>query len=249
MIFVSYSHGDEKWRKRFETISKPLSRAEGMRFWSDRDLKAGEWEPQIEKAMKDAVAAVLLVSDNFLASDYIIDKELPHLMRANEIRGLMIFWAYLEPCDLQRHPEIKRFQAMSTGNLEPMSRMTEWQWKETMVRGCGMIDEFLKEMECPPINRSLNGQSFPMLNEKFPLLSGPSRRDVEVLVYGGDKWWRQSRIKSGMVTTKIYLGNDQTKKGTKFTVVAITCECPLAERTYANLPDHRTKSEVTLVRH
>jgi hypothetical protein len=74
MIFVSYSHADEKWRKRFETILKPLSRSEGIRFWSDRDIKAGEWEPQIEKAMKDAVAAVLLVSDNFLASDYIIEK-------------------------------------------------------------------------------------------------------------------------------------------------------------------------------
>ncbi len=64
-------------------MSKPLSRSEGMRFWSDRDLKAGEWEPQIEKAMKDAVATVLLVSDNFLASDYIIDKELPFLLRAH----------------------------------------------------------------------------------------------------------------------------------------------------------------------
>ncbi|MGA7928857.1 MAG: toll/interleukin-1 receptor domain-containing protein [Candidatus Sulfotelmatobacter sp.] len=76
MIFVSSSHADEKWRKQFETILKPQSRSEGIRFWSDRDIKAGEWEPQIKKAMKDAVAAVLLVSDNFLASDYIIEKEL-----------------------------------------------------------------------------------------------------------------------------------------------------------------------------
>lgn len=72
MIFVSYSYADEKWRKRFETISKPLSRFEKIQFWSDRDVKAGEWEPQIEKALKNCIAAVLLVSDNFLASDYII---------------------------------------------------------------------------------------------------------------------------------------------------------------------------------
>lgn len=108
MIFVSYSHADEKWRKRFEIMSKPLSRSEGMRFWSDRDLKAGEWEPQIEKAMKDAVATVLLVSDNFLASDYIIDKELPLLLRAHKTRGLMIFWAYLEPCDLKLSSDTRR---------------------------------------------------------------------------------------------------------------------------------------------
>jgi hypothetical protein len=78
MIFVSYSHRDEAWRKQFEIISKPLSRAGSMRFWSDRDIKAGEWEKQIEAAMKGAVAAVLLVSDNFLASDYIVEKELPY---------------------------------------------------------------------------------------------------------------------------------------------------------------------------
>ena len=90
MIFVSYSHQDETWRKRFETMSKPLSRAESMRFWSDRDIKAGEWEKQIETAIQGAVAAVLLVSDNFLASDYIIEKELPYLLRAHKARGLMI---------------------------------------------------------------------------------------------------------------------------------------------------------------
>ena len=48
-----------------------------MRFWSDKDIRAGEWEKQIEAAMRGAVAAVLLVSDHFLASDYIIEKELP----------------------------------------------------------------------------------------------------------------------------------------------------------------------------
>ena len=58
MIFVSYCHEDEKWRKRFETISKPLSRSEKIEFWSDRDLTAGKWEPQIERALNDAVGAV-----------------------------------------------------------------------------------------------------------------------------------------------------------------------------------------------
>lgn len=60
MIFVSYSHADKPWRKRFETISKPLSRAESLQFWSDKNMRAGEWEKQIETAMAKAVAAVLL---------------------------------------------------------------------------------------------------------------------------------------------------------------------------------------------
>ena len=152
MIFVSYSHPDEKWRERFETISKPLSKSEEIQFWSDRKLRAGPWERQIEQAMQSALAAVLLVSDNFLASDYIMTKELPYFLRAYRERGLMIFWMYLEPCDLKRHPEISEFQAMTPGELEPMSKMNDWKWKQTMVRGCEMIDDFLKDIERPVIN-------------------------------------------------------------------------------------------------
>lgn len=247
MIFVSYSHADEKWRKEFEIISKPLSRLEGIKFWSDRNLKAGEWEPQIESAMKEAVAALLLVSPNFLASDFIVEKELPYLMEAHEKRELMIFWMLLEPCDYKRFPEIMRFQAMTTGNLEPMSKLREWQWKEIMVHGCGMIDEYLMKLERPSINRSVAGKAFPRLVERFPLLAKASRRDVEVLVYGG-KWWRQAPIKAGETITRIYLGNDQTKRGTEFTIVAMTSAKPLTKQAYSHLPEHRTKEEVMVKR-
>jgi hypothetical protein len=216
MIFVSYCHADEKWRDRFEIISKPLSRSEEIEFWSDRKLKAGQWEGQIEHAMQTALAAVLLVSDNFLASDYIVTKELPYLIRAHTERGLMIFWAYLEPCDLKRHPEILRFQAITVGHLEPMSKMNDWEWKETMVRGCGMIDEFVKDIERPVINPDLEGKLFSRVTDRFPLLAKPTRRDVEVLVYSADKkWWRQPAVKKGMTTTTIYLGNENTKRGTE----------------------------------
>jgi len=48
---------------------------------------------------------------------------------------------------------------------------------------------------------------------------------------------------------KIQLGNDATKKGTKYTIVAMTTEGPLSQQTYSNLPDYRTKSEeITIVR-
>lgn len=249
MIFVSYSHADEKWRKRFETMSKPLGRSEGIKFWSDQDIKVGEWEKQIEDAMQGAVAAVLLVSDNFLASDYIASKELPYIVRASKERGLEVCWAYLEPCDLKRFPEIRKFQAMTRGTLEPLSKMTDWQWKETMLRGCDMIDEILKDLERPIINQTLRRKSFPRISENVPLLAKSPRRDVEILVHAADKWWRQKPMAAGTTKTRIYLGTDQTKKGTEFSVLAMTTEKPLTQQSYLNLPDHRTKSdEIVLIR-
>lgn len=249
MIFVSYSHADEPWRKRFETVSKPLSRAESMVFWSDRNIKIGEWEKQIEAAMLGAVAAVLLVSDNFLASNYIVDKELPYLIQASKTRGLKIVWANLEPCDLKRFPQITKFQAMTLGDLKPMAAMNQWEWKQTMLKGCDLIDDFLKDLERPSINRAVIGKSFPKI-ANLQLLAKPARRRVEVLVYSLDKrWWRQSGVKPGMTTTKIQLGNDSTKQGTPFNVIAITTDIPLPQQTYLSLPECRTKSrEITLIR-
>ena len=246
MIFVSYSHADEAWRKRFETISKPLSRAESMVFWSDKNVKMGEWEKQIEDAMKGAVAAVLLVSDNFLASDYIVQKELPYLINATRTRGLKIIWAYLEPCDLKRFRQITKFQAMTLGQLKPMAAMNQWEWKQAMLNGCDLIDEFLKDLERPLINGAVVGKSFPKI-ANLQLLSKPARRRVDVLVYAGGKWWRQSDIKPGTTTTKIHLGNVSTKKGTRFTVIAITTDKPLGQQTYLNLPECRTKSKEVIV--
>jgi hypothetical protein len=249
MIFVSYSHPDEKWRKHFETMSKPLSRAESMKFWSDRDIKAGEWEKQIDAAMRGAVAAVLMVSDNFLASNYIMERELPYLLRANRERGLMVFWLYLEPCDVKRYKQITKFQAMTLGELKPLAKMSQWEWKETMLRGCGMIDDYLKDLERPVLDEAIAGRRFPRVSA-IPLLKKPARRRTEILVYTGEKkWWRQAPIEPGKTTTTVHLGNEHTKPGTRFSVLAMTTEKPLAQSTYLSLPDYRTKTkEISLIR-
>jgi hypothetical protein len=250
MIFVSYSHQDETWRKRFETIAKPLSKEIGIIFWSDQDIAAGKWEEQIKKAMGDAAAAVLLVSDQFLASDYIMENEVPYLLDAHHKRGLMIFWAYLEPCDLKRVPQITQFQAMKVGQLRPMSSMTDWEWKTVMVHGCGMIDDCFKKMETPDIDPGAKNRRLSQCTKDFVLLSRPARKRVEVLVYSPDKkWWKQPAINPGSRSATIYVGDANTKSGTGFKVVALTTAKPLADRHYLNIPEHRTKSEeITLFR-
>ncbi len=252
MIFVSYSHTDERWRKRFGMMSKPLSRVIPMEFWSDRQLKAGEWDKQIKAAMAKAEAVVFLVSPAFLASDYIINTEVPYFLKAYKERKLMIFWAYLEPCDLSHQPgkRITNFQAMTLdGTLIAMSSMTDWQWQKAMVKGCEMIDDFVKPLERPVIHPSAKKMPcLPRIAKDFLLLEKPARRDVEGLVYAG-KWWRQSVVRRGSCTTTVYLGDDKTKPGEEFKVIALTTDFPLTEKSYLNLPDHRTKSEeITLKR-
>jgi TIR domain len=91
VVFVSYSHLDEEWLERFQTVFSPLSRYADIDLWSDERIKPGEnWQDEINKAMAKAVVAVLLVSVNFLDSDFIAKEELPHILDAAKKRKIQI---------------------------------------------------------------------------------------------------------------------------------------------------------------
>jgi len=84
-IFISYSHKDYRWRDALLTALKPLER-EGVipKAWSDRDIRASEnWRLSIQQALARAKVAILLISPDFLASDFIADEELNFICEAH----------------------------------------------------------------------------------------------------------------------------------------------------------------------
>ncbi len=81
LVFVSYSREDAEWRRRIEEMLKPLVRRRRLEVWSDQRNEIGyQWRPQLEDAIERSQAALLLVSPSFLASDFIMERELPTLI-------------------------------------------------------------------------------------------------------------------------------------------------------------------------
>ena len=93
-VFFSYSHKDEQLRDELEKHLTILKRKGIISTWHDRQITAGtEWKDQIDENLENAQIILLLISADFMASDYCYDVELERAMArhdANEARVIPI---------------------------------------------------------------------------------------------------------------------------------------------------------------
>ena len=76
-VFASYSHKDEAVIERLRTHLAMLRREGGLDEWFDREILAGgEIDAEIAERLESSGLFLLLVSPNFLASDYCVEKEM-----------------------------------------------------------------------------------------------------------------------------------------------------------------------------
>ncbi len=76
-IFFCYAHEDKKMLVQLQKHLKPLERHGYIETWYDQDISAGnEWEPEIVKRLREAQIILLLISADFINSEYCYDKEM-----------------------------------------------------------------------------------------------------------------------------------------------------------------------------
>ncbi|MFN6559194.1 MAG: COR domain-containing protein [Nostoc sp. ChiSLP01] len=133
-VFISYSHQDQQWLTKLQKHLKPMIRNnQNMVVWDDSKIQPGaNWREEIEKALAAAKVAVLLVSPDFLASDFIAENELPPLLDAAEAEGLTIIWIPLTYSGYEE-TEIEKYQSVHPPN-QPLDSLNSAQENQAWVK-------------------------------------------------------------------------------------------------------------------
>jgi hypothetical protein len=104
-IFYSYSHRDEKLREKLHTHLAVLQRGRLISEWHDRKITAGDaWKGCIDERLKSAGIILLLVSPDFVASDYCYDVELRHALKRHRRGDARVIPIILRPCEWKFTP-------------------------------------------------------------------------------------------------------------------------------------------------
>jgi hypothetical protein len=142
-VFICYSHKDAKELQRLQVHLKPFERQGKIEHWDDTMIPAGaKWREEIEEALEAAAIAVILVSPDFLASDFISKHELPTLLSHAETRGTKILPVILSPC-LFDESELEGFQPFNPP-ARPLKKLSRVAREETWSNLVKAIKESLE---------------------------------------------------------------------------------------------------------
>ena len=98
-IFISYSHDDEEWKN---LVKKHFTASGKFDIWNDKDIKLGEkWFENIKNSLHEADIALLLITENFLNSEFIKNNEIPDLIEACENGKVQVVTFIIRSCPFE----------------------------------------------------------------------------------------------------------------------------------------------------
>ena len=129
-VFYAYAPEDETWVQELEKHLSLLQRQGIISTWHPRLIAAGsDWQHVIDDHFHKASLILLLISPDFLASDYCYGNEMRQALRRERDKGVCVIPILLRPVDWQHAP---------FAHLRPLpadaSFLTEWSKSGSSVR-------------------------------------------------------------------------------------------------------------------
>lgn len=167
-VFYSYSHKDERYRKQLETHLAILRRRGLIEDWSDRKIAPGaDWKEEINLNLEKAKIVLLLVSANFLASDYCYETEMIFALERHG-KTCIVIPIIIKPCSW-RESHFAHLQAVPRDGIPVINwRIKEEAWMDVENGIRRAIESHATVMEAKDFSRIHFGTARP-LDETAPL--------------------------------------------------------------------------------
>ena len=122
-VFCAYSHRDDNLREQLENHLSSLRQRRIIEIWHDQRIGAGgEWEGEIHEHLNTAHIILLLISSDFLASNYCYNIEMSRAMERHEVKEARVIPIILRPVDWEDEP-LSKLQALPRGGKP----VTQWE--------------------------------------------------------------------------------------------------------------------------
>ena len=133
-IFICYSRKNVAVFNQVNTMLKGLGHQAPVQPWSDEAIMGGErWKLEIERAIQRTKVAILLVSQPFMASDFIQNKELPEFIALEKEQELTII-----PLFIQTIPGAKHIKAIASPGVNAPDKT--WKAMTELERDNALAD-------------------------------------------------------------------------------------------------------------
>lgn len=121
--FISYSHHDKAALDRLHVHLKNLTRGGHIETWYDRDILAGsDLNAEIARELEAADLFLLLVSPDFIASDYCVEREMKRALERHAAGAARVVPIIVEECDWKAMGELRQLKAVPTDG----KAISEW---------------------------------------------------------------------------------------------------------------------------
>ncbi|UWR38632.1 toll/interleukin-1 receptor domain-containing protein [Sulfitobacter sp. W074] len=121
--FISYSHRDKGALERLHVHLKNLIRDGHIETWYDRDILAGSGlDAEIERELEAADLFLLIVSPDFIASDYCVEREMKRALERHAAGNARVVPIIVEECDWKAMGDLRQLKAVPTDG----KAISEW---------------------------------------------------------------------------------------------------------------------------
>jgi hypothetical protein len=124
-LFYSYAHEDKTLRDELEKYLSALKRQYSLTNWSDREILAGEeWAQAIDQHLSSADIILLLISPDFIVSDYCYGKEMQLALERHQQGTCRVIPILLRPTAFWEKAPFSFIQMLPTG-AKPITRWSD----------------------------------------------------------------------------------------------------------------------------